>query len=243
MGLVGLSRGLVQSGQVSDLFISGILSINWRQQFDVFTLWGFSFSPWCPSTGVRADTQVLLSTFLVAEAMINQVSYSKTFVETSSPASCRGTVPFSSGNSLPPTQLLGWSLCLPSTQPPQGRALDLRVSPSKSLIHVNTFSFFLKTYTLHWLNVHEFQQTPGDGEGQGSLACYSPWGLESDTTQQLNNNNRYYLNNLSCLRITSSEIGKNQPPSVKIFIRKKFFRHKGICLHLYNQPSFIHSLS
>ena len=35
----------------------------------------------------------------------------------------------------------------------------------------------------HWLNGHEFEQTPGVGEGQGSLACCSPWGhKESDTT-------------------------------------------------------------
>ena len=33
---------------------------------------------------------------------------------------------------------------------------------------------------------HEFEQAPGDGEGQGNLACYSPWGCkESDTTEQL----------------------------------------------------------
>ena len=37
----------------------------------------------------------------------------------------------------------------------------------------------------HWLNGHEFEQTPGDGEGQGHLACRSPWGRkESDTTEQ-----------------------------------------------------------
>ena len=30
---------------------------------------------------------------------------------------------------------------------------------------------------------HEFEQALGDGEGEGSLACYSPWGCkESDTT-------------------------------------------------------------
>ena len=41
----------------------------------------------------------------------------------------------------------------------------------------------------HRLNEHEFEQTLGDGEGQGSLACCSPWGhKESDTTEQLNNN-------------------------------------------------------
>ena len=28
----------------------------------------------------------------------------------------------------------------------------------------------------HWLNWHEFEQTPGDSEGQGSLVCCSPWG-------------------------------------------------------------------
>ena len=40
----------------------------------------------------------------------------------------------------------------------------------------------------HWLNRHEFEQTLGDSEGQGSLACCSPWALkESDTTEQLNN--------------------------------------------------------
>ena len=27
----------------------------------------------------------------------------------------------------------------------------------------------------HWLKGHEFEQTPGDNEGQGSLACCSPW--------------------------------------------------------------------
>ena len=28
----------------------------------------------------------------------------------------------------------------------------------------------------HWFHGHEFEQTPGDSEGQWSLACYSPWG-------------------------------------------------------------------
>ena len=40
----------------------------------------------------------------------------------------------------------------------------------------------------HWFNGREFEQTPGDSEGQGSLACCSPWGLkESDVTEPLNN--------------------------------------------------------
>ena len=40
-----------------------------------------------------------------------------------------------------------------------------------------------------WHQRHEFEQTLGDGEGQESLVCCSPWGLkEWDKTQRLNNN-------------------------------------------------------
>ena len=43
---------------------------------------------------------------------------------------------------------------------------------------------------MHQCNGHELWQTPGDGEGQGGLACCSAWGhKESDTTRRLNNNN------------------------------------------------------
>ena len=45
----------------------------------------------------------------------------------------------------------------------------------------------------HWLNGHDFEQTPGDGEGQGSLVCCGPRGRkELDRTERLNNinNNR-----------------------------------------------------
>ena len=42
----------------------------------------------------------------------------------------------------------------------------------------------------HQLNGHEFEQAPGDGEGQGSLVCNSALGhKESDTIEQLTNNN------------------------------------------------------
>ena len=40
----------------------------------------------------------------------------------------------------------------------------------------------------HQLNGHEFEQAPGDGEGQGSLVCCSQWGhKEPDMTEWLNN--------------------------------------------------------
>ena len=39
----------------------------------------------------------------------------------------------------------------------------------------------------HRLNGHEFELALGDGEGQGRLVCYSPWGCkELDTTEKLN---------------------------------------------------------
>ena len=38
----------------------------------------------------------------------------------------------------------------------------------------------------HRFNGHEFEKAPGDGDGQGSLACCSPWGhKESDMTKRL----------------------------------------------------------
>ena len=44
----------------------------------------------------------------------------------------------------------------------------------------------------HQLKGHEFEQTVGDNEGQGSLACCSPWGYnESDSTELLTNNRSF----------------------------------------------------
>ena len=49
----------------------------------------------------------------------------------------------------------------------------------------------------HQLNGHEFEQALGVGDGQGSLACCSPWGCkELDTTERLNwteLNSTYFL--------------------------------------------------
>ena len=46
----------------------------------------------------------------------------------------------------------------------------------------------------HQLNGHEFEYTPGVGDGQGSLACCSPWGRkELYTTERLNSTNEWGL--------------------------------------------------
>ena len=54
----------------------------------------------------------------------------------------------------------------------------------------------------HRLNGQEFEQTPGEGEGQGSLGCCSPWGCkESDVTQQLSNKKMRELGQDASLQI------------------------------------------
>ena len=61
------------------------------------------------------------------------------------------------------------------------------------------------------LNGHEFEQTPGAGDGQGSLVCSSPWGhKESDTTEGLKSNNTDINKKLPVLMITSSNSSKKK---------------------------------
>ena len=46
----------------------------------------------------------------------------------------------------------------------------------------------------HWIDGHEFEQALGIGDGQGGLACCSPWGhKELDTTEQLNCTEMYCI--------------------------------------------------
>ena len=54
----------------------------------------------------------------------------------------------------------------------------------------------------HLLDRHEFEEAPGVGDGQGSLACCSPWGCkESDMTERLNNNNESGTqSNMLCIK-------------------------------------------
>ena len=65
----------------------------------------------------------------------------------------------------------------------------------------------------HQLDGHEFEEGLGDGEGQGSLVCCSPWGhKESDTTERLNNKKKDlkiiyfkdFFKNFQVLKLTKS---------------------------------------
>ena len=64
---------------------------------------------------------------------------------------------------------------------------------------------------------HEFQQTMGDDEGQGSLACCCPWGCkELDMTWQLNYNN----NCNKCSKLTDKSILQSKEPQQSYSVKK-----------------------
>ena len=61
-------------------------------------------------------------------------------------------------------------------------------------------------------NGHEFEQAPGVGDGQGSLACFSPWGCkESNTTEWLNWTESSLLGHTTKLVSISDERTKKVP--------------------------------
>ena len=69
----------------------------------------------------------------------------------------------------------------------------------------------------HQLNGHEFEQTPGDTEGQGSLVCCGPWGCkESDKTQQPNSNNKNMNKGHVTVKRVSTQIENNQMEFLEI---------------------------
>ena len=86
----------------------------------------------------------------------------------------------------------------------------------------------------HWLNGHEFEEALEDGEGQGSLACCSPWGpKEFDMTEWLSNNNLpRRKKDLTCLSLPNSgdprafyikvgKIGNKKKKSSKLSFKMK----------------------
>ena len=80
----------------------------------------------------------------------------------------------------------------------------------------------------YWLNRHEFEQTPGDGGGQGSLACCSPWSRkELDMTEWLNNISLWPpVGSTMVPGILSCQINICQ------LINYMYIAHTGICLYL-----------
>jgi len=72
----------------------------------------------------------------------------------------------------------------------------------------------------HRLNGHESEQALGDGKGQGSQECGSPWGRrESDPTVRLNNNNNNCTSQDSTRRYL---LGENPPTNAEETMFKMF---------------------
>ena len=89
--------------------------------------------------------------------------------------------------------ILGWFASLSSRGSRFFRTLHL-TCPSWVAIHNMAHGFINLHKPLHHnkpviCEGHELRQTLGGGEGQGGLACYSPWGCKKlDTTEQVNRN-------------------------------------------------------
>ena len=86
----------------------------------------------------------------------------------------------------------------------------------------------------HQLNAHEFEQAHGDGEGQGSLACCSPWVAKSWThlateKQQQKNDSRYcailqyYSRAQSCWLFATAWTVAHQTPLSMGFFRQEYW--------------------
>ena len=72
----------------------------------------------------------------------------------------------------------------------------------------------------HWLNGHEFEQAPGDCDGQRNLACCSPWDhKKSDKSEQLN---KKWNSNLACQQLTLNPHIKKLQKSNVLHIKPSF---------------------
>ena len=85
----------------------------------------------------------------------------------------------------------------------------------------------------HRLEGHEFEQAPGDGDGQGGLACCSPWGHKghaqtrlSNWTTTLHNNNNSIKNNIKASTLYNGELLLNEN-RVSVWDDEKVLRMNG----------------
>jgi len=87
----------------------------------------------------------------------------------------------------------------PILWPPDGKSRLIRKDPDAGKDWKQGEKGMTKDKMVGWhhqLNGHEFDRALGDGKGQGSLGCCSPWGhKESDMTEWLNSNNQDTIHN------------------------------------------------
>ena len=82
----------------------------------------------------------------------------------------------------------------------------------------------------YWLDGHEFEWTPGDGDGQGGLACCNSWGCkESDTTERLNWTDKWNCLNF-IFRLYSASVQKYSFLCVDLISWNSFISFKCVCI-------------
>ena len=91
------------------------------------------------------------------------------------------------------------------------------------------------------LNGHEFEQTPGDGKGHGSLACCSPWGHEESNMAWWLNNNEKLGQSLSTDAMTMSPI-RFWTPNAEALLELRSFKWRLWFHHLLDAHSDLTSL-
>ena len=81
----------------------------------------------------------------------------------------------------------------------------------------------------HWLNGHEFEQAPGVGDGQGRLACCSPWGLQrvghdwAPERQWTKNREVSFSGSELWVMVDRRQEGARPPPHRGLFCSYNFF--------------------
>ena len=86
----------------------------------------------------------------------------------------------------------------------------------------------------HCLNGHEFEQIPGDGEGQGSLVCCNPWGhKEVDMTEWLNNSDNIIYRRDNPLQYSCLENSMDRGATVHGMDHKQLDITGGLSTHVH----------
>ena len=97
----------------------------------------------------------------------------------------------------------------------------------------------------HQLNGHEFEQAPGVGDRQGSVAYCSPWGRkESDTTDRLNwtdaDNPQVHIQQPFSGNEEKHTYWTTTKNSVFLFQNKSFIEMKNaFCLQLFGTETYL----
>ena len=89
----------------------------------------------------------------------------------------------------------------------------------------------------HWLDGHEFEWTPGVGDGQGGLVCCDSWGRkESDTTEWLNwTGTALSLMLLPCIGLkVLREANNSQGLLLGLQLIPRLLFYKGLFLRYFN---------